>query len=286
MIVGYVTLGPDGMTLLPRPGARGAGAELLLSPRLYVRLDEEHEWPDSVGRRLTARVGRRKYVTSEEVLTRARGLHGGPRAVSLVPTEVIFPGAQSDEQGLLAIAGCDNTAGNPTAKLARNVNHAHRRHRFRAPRNRARHTLLVLACVLCTVSVAACLVTRRTAQHAHAALVVSMSALASAEGRANTVNELLQQAETLQRTIADLDHFAFLPPATLIGTIVAALPATVTAQRVSVGGYRFVVDARGSTLLPAARKLEALPMVTDVTVQSRSEDDGLVSGQIRGRLGP
>ncbi len=281
MIVGYVTLGPDGMTLLPRPGARGADAELLLSPRLYVRVDEEDAWPDSVGRRLIARVGRRRYVTSEEVLARARELHGGPRAVSLVPTELIFPGAQSDEPGLLAIVG-----GDPTTKLGRNLNHAHRRHRFRAPRNRFRHLPLVLACVFCTASVAACLVTGRTAQEAHTAFVVSIPALAAAEGRANTVNELRQEAETLQRTIADLDQFAFMPPATLIGTIAAALPATVTAQRVSVGGHRFVVDARGSALLPAARALEALPMVTDVTVQSRSEDNGLVSGQIRGRLGP
>ena len=281
MIVGYITLGPTGMTLLSRPSACGADAELLLSPRLYVRVDEEGAWPDPTGPRLAARVRRRKYITSEEVLARARELHGNPQAVSLVPTELIFPGAQSDEPGLLAIAG-----GDPIAKLGRNLNHTHRRHRFRAPRNRVRHLPLVFACLFCTVSVAACLVTRQTAQDAHAALVVSMSALTSAQGRVNMMNELQQEAGTLQRTITDLDQFAFVPPATLVGTIAAALPATVTAQRVSVGGYRFVVDARGSTLLPAARELEALPMVTDVTVQSRSEDNELVSGQIRGRLGP
>jgi hypothetical protein len=113
-----------------------------------------------------------------------------------------------------------------------------------------------------------------------------MSALASATDRLGRVSELQQESEALHRTIAGLDQFAFVPPATLVGTIAAALPATVTVQRVSVEGYRFVVDARGSSLLPTARELAALPMVTDVTVQSRSEGNGVVSGQVRGRLGP
>jgi hypothetical protein len=100
------------------------------------------------------------------------------------------------------------------------------------------------------------------------------------------VDELRQEAETMRLRITYLDQFAFVPPATLIGAITAALPATVTVQRVSVEGYRFVMDVRGSDLLPAARELDALPMVTDVTVQSRSEGNGVVAGQIRGRLGP
>ncbi|MBU8912870.1 MAG: hypothetical protein KOO61_02530, partial [Spirochaetales bacterium] len=251
MIVGYVTLGPDGMELLPRSGAHGATAELLLSPRLYVRAGEEHMWPDPMDGRLVARVGRRRYVTSKEVLARARELYGSPRTVSLVPTELVSPGAQSDEPGLVETAG----------ESGRRLNRSHRRHRFRGPRNRAGHVLLVLACVLCAASVATCLATRQAARDTHADLVASMSALASAESRSNRVSELRQEAETLQRTIADLDHFAFVPPATLIGAITAVLPAAVTAQRVSVGGYRFVVDARGSSLLAAAGELEALPMV-------------------------
>ena len=276
MIVGYVTIGPGGMKLLPRAGAHGANAELLLSPQLYVRAGEKSMWPDPTDGRLVARVGRRRYVTSKEVLARARQLCGSPRTVSLVPMELISPGAQSDEPGLTATAG----------QSARRLNRSHRRHRFRGPRSRFRHLLLVLACVFCMASVATCLVTRRTAQDTHANLVASMSALASAKSRANGVSELRQDAEALQRTIAQLDHFAFVPPATLIAAITAVLPATVTAQRVSVGGYRFVVDVRGSSLLGAAREIEALPMITEVTVQSRSDSNGVVSGQIRGRLGP
>ncbi len=290
MIVGYVTLGPGGMTLLPRQvtgrahsrrglraGPHGADAELLLSPLLYVPADGEHEWPDPTRRRLVARIEGRRYITSEEVLARARELHGSPRTVSLIPTELIFPGARSDDRGLV-----EGSAG----KSDRSLNRSHRRHRFRGPRNRARHLLFILACVLCAASVTAWLATRRPAHDAYAKLTAARSALASAIDRAGKVSELQQESEALHRKIAGLDQFAFVQPATLVGAIAAALPATVTIQRVSVGGYRFVVDARGSSLLPTARELEALPMVTDVTVQSRSGDNGMVFGQIRGRFGP
>lgn len=284
MIAGYVTLGPAGITILPRGGIGRSrtprtSVELLLSPRLYIRADGNGGWPDPTCRSLVARIGPRRFITSEEVLTRAQQLHGGSQTVRLIPTELIYAGAQSDEPRFLATPG----DGDPADA---GLNRSHRRHRFRAPRRRARHVFLVLAFLLCTAAVAAFIMTGQTAQEARAVLVTSMSAVAAATGRASRVDELRQEAETMRLEIAHLDRFAFVPPATLIGAIAAGLLPAVTVQRVSVEGYRFVLEIRGSDLLPAARDLEALPMVTEVTVQSRSEGNGMVAGQIRGRLGP
>jgi len=271
VIVGYITVGTGGMKLLPRenprPGERAdtrrTDVELMLSPRLYVCADEEIVWPDPTARQLVARVGRRRYITAEAVLDRAQELHGGPKTVSLIPAADDF-----------------------SAKPNRSMNRPHRRHRFYAPRSRARHLLFAFGCLLCAASVAACLVTGQSAQTAKAEFEATESAVAIATNHANRVVELHREVEALQQSIARLDQYVSVPPATLIGAIVATLPATISVQQVSIGEDRFIVDARGDTLLPAAQALETLPMVTDVTVQSRSEGNGLVFGQIRGRLGP
>jgi hypothetical protein len=253
-----------------RRARRGGDKELVLSPRLYLSADDDNLWPDPDAARLVARVNRRRYVTSEAVLGAATGLGGDSEAVSLIPAAAVFDEASSEA----------------SSQSARGFNGSHRRHRFRSPPNRARCVRFAVVAILCMASVGGFLATHRSARTTRAELVVSASALASAEDLLAVVSDLEREAGALQETIAGLDQFALVPPASLVGAIVAALPATVTVGRLSIGRESFVVDARGDNLLGAVGALEALTMVADVTVQSRSEADGSVSGQIRGRLGP
>jgi type II secretory pathway component PulM len=289
-----MTLGREGPELHRRGGVEWSGsprsrrrAEFVLSPRLYLCAGGDNLWPDPDSGRLVARLRGGTCVTSQAVLAAVSALSGESGPATLIPAQAVFSGAGPRERDLLTgLEDGQLASPNSTDRSVRRLNQSHRRHQFRPLPNRPRRVRLAGAVILCLVSAVGFVATMEPARDARAQVTVSANLLASAQERLAAVNRLQREAETLEEATAGLDQFALVPPASLVGAIVSSLPPTVTAARLQVGRENFVVELRGEDLLQPVQALSALAMITDVTVQSRSEADGSVSGEIRGRIGP
>lgn len=286
MITGFITLGPDGIELVPRRDTERAGAhaELLLSPQLYADDEAGAPWPGAADNRAYARVGKRRVVTSGLVLDAVHRLADDGNAVRVIPAETVVPrSAWSDANPPGSSCGLGDAVG----KVDRRLNASHRRSRFRLRTSSRNRWILTAVWILAVAAAAGMTFTANVARAAQHTLGYARERLASERTRAESMIDARREATSLAEELDRLDRIPLLEPLRLIGTLSSILHGSAPGayiERITLDRLHVSISVAGDAGI-AGKQLEALPYFTDVTVETRLDGRGGTHSEVTGRIG-